>query len=83
MGHARLGLLPRSKPWREVVGLIAAGADIGQVAQATIRAADKAFSFVADDCGYNHAVWLLTQLGLAGIRKQRPYRRANLFTLWI
>ena len=66
MGHTQLGALPRTKEWREVVGLIAAGADVETVAQATIKAADKAFSFVQDDCGYNHAVWLLTQLGLAG-----------------
>ncbi len=66
MGHTRLGTLPRSKAWGEVVGLIAAGADVETVARATINAADKAFAFVQDDCGYNHAVWLLTQLGLAG-----------------
>jgi len=65
MGHTRLGSLPRSQAWGEVVGLIAAGADVETVARATINAADKAFSFVQDDCGYNHAVWLLTQLGLA------------------
>lgn len=66
MGHTRLGTLPRTRAWNEVVGLIAAGADIETVARATINAADRAFSFVQDDCGYNQAVWLLTQLGLAG-----------------
>lgn len=66
MGHTRLGALSRSKPWREVVSLIAVGADISQIAEATIKAAETAFSFVGDDAGYNHAVWLLTQLGLAG-----------------
>ncbi len=69
MGHTRLGTLPRSKDWREVVELIAGGADISQVAEATIKAAEKAFSFVADDAGYNHAVWLLAQIGLAGHAK--------------
>lgn len=66
MGHTRLGTLPRTKAWREVVGLIAAGADVETVAKATITAADKAFSGVFDDRGYNQAVWLLTQIGLAG-----------------
>ena len=66
MGHTRLGALSCTKPWREVVELIAVGADVAQIAEATIKAAEKAFSFVGDDCGYNHAVWLLTQLGLAG-----------------
>lgn len=65
MGHVRLGLLPRSKAWKEVVGLIAAGADVSQVANATITAAENAFSFVMDDIGYTEAVWLMTQLAIA------------------
>lgn len=65
MGHVRLGLLPRSKAWKEVVGLIAAGADVPQVANATISAAETAFSFVMNDLGYTEAVWLMTQLAIA------------------
>ena len=65
MGHVRLGVLPRTKAWKEVVGLIAAGADVSQVANATINAAEKAFSFVMDDKGYTEAVWLMAQLALA------------------
>jgi hypothetical protein len=45
--------------------LIAAGADVSQVANATITAAEKAFSFVMDDKGYTEAVWLMTQLAIA------------------
>ncbi len=71
MGHVRLGLLPRSKAWKEVVGLIAAGADVPQVANATISAAEKAFSFVLQDLGYTQAVWLMTQLAIAA-KKQDP-----------
>jgi len=65
MGHVRLGLLPRSRAWKEVVGLIAAGADVSQVANATITAAENAFSFVTKDVGYTEAVWLMTQLAIA------------------
>lgn len=65
MGHVRLGLLPRSKAWNEVVGLIAAGADVSQIANATINAAEKAFSFVLGDKGYTEAVWLMAQLAIA------------------
>lgn len=65
MGHTRLGQLPQTRKWREVVELVASGADVAQVANATIKAAETAFSFVSDDSGYNHAVWLMTQLGLA------------------
>lgn len=72
MGHVRLGVLPRTKAWRDVVGLIAAGADVSQVANATITAAEKAFSFVMDDKGYTQAVWLMTQLAIAA-KKNDPY----------
>ncbi|MDR2925978.1 MAG: hypothetical protein LBU76_08570 [Azoarcus sp.] len=72
MGHVRLGVLPRTKAWKEVVGLIAAGADVSQVANATITAAEKAFSFVMDDKGYTEAVWLMTQLSIAA-KKDDPY----------
>lgn len=66
MGHSLLGALPRTREWRAVVELIAAGADVSQIAEATMIAAERAFSFVANDVGYNRAVWLLTQMGLAG-----------------
>jgi hypothetical protein len=50
------------------VELIAAGADAAQVANATIKVAELAFSYdrVNNDPGFNQAVWLMTQLGLAG-----------------
>jgi len=72
MGHVRLGVLPRTKAWKEVVGLIAAGADVSQVANATITAAEQAFSFVMGDKGYTEAVWLMTQLAIAA-KKDDPY----------
>jgi len=78
MGHTRLGQLPRTRKWRDVVELIAAGADVPQVANATIKAAESAFSFVNDDCGYNQAVWLMAQLGLAaGKDKPLEYLRTQ------
>lgn len=71
MGHTRLGQLPQTRKWRDVVELVATGADVPQVANATIKAAESAFSFVSEDSGYNQAVWLLTQLGLAA-SKENP-----------
>lgn len=65
MGHTRVGQLPRTRAWRQVVELIAVGADVAQVSQATIKAAESAFSWVNNDGGYNHAVWLMAQLGIA------------------
>ncbi|QLA17344.1 hypothetical protein [Desulfolutivibrio sulfoxidireducens] len=65
MGHIKLGTLPRTRAWQEVVGLITAGADVSQIANATIRAADKAFSFVLNDEGFTEAVWLMVQFAIA------------------
>ena len=45
---------------------------MSQVANATITAAEKAFSFVMDDKGYTEAVWLMTQLAIAA-KKDDPY----------
>jgi len=38
VGHIRLGQLPRTRKWRDIVELVAAGADVPQVANATIKA---------------------------------------------
>lgn len=65
MGHILLGPMPRTKPWMEVVTLIAAGADVSQVGNATISAAEKAFAFVLNDKGFTEAAWIMTQLGVA------------------
>jgi hypothetical protein len=65
MGHIRLGDLPRTRPWKQVVGLIAGGAGAAQVANATITAAERGLSHAADDQGLVDTVWLLLQLPLA------------------
>lgn len=66
MGHTRINLL-HSKQWREVIELIAGGADVEQVANATLNSAEEAFKFVNinDDDGFNQAAWIMVQLGIA------------------
>ena len=71
MGHIRLGTLPQTLAWKAVVQLIADGADVAQVADATLDAADKALARMAKDAGFNETVWLLTQLGIAA-KKESP-----------
>lgn len=71
MGHVRLGTLPQTREWKAVVHLIAEGADVAQIADATLQAADKAFARMSKDAGFNEAVWLLTQLGIAA-KKDNP-----------
>lgn len=65
MGHIRLGDLPRTRKWREVVGLIEGGAGTAQVANATITAAEQGLAHAARDKGLVETIWLLTQLPLA------------------
>jgi hypothetical protein len=65
MGHALLGELPDTAPWRKVVELIAAGAFAADVAQATIQAAEKGLLLATDDRGLSYAVYLLSQIVLA------------------
>jgi hypothetical protein len=62
MGHIRLGTLPRSKRWKEVVELLDLGASSADVASATLNAADKEFARAATDSTVLHSFWLLTQL---------------------
>ncbi|NUQ52550.1 MAG: hypothetical protein HUU19_07620 [Phycisphaerales bacterium] len=62
MGHTRLGYLPRSRKWKEVIGLIAAGAGADQIANAIIRAAESGLMAAAHHTGLVEAFWSLTQL---------------------
>ena len=65
MGHIRLGTLPDTHRWRNVVGLIAKGGGVAQIATATSEAAQNGLDLAKDDPGLCHAVWLLTQIALA------------------
>lgn len=65
MGHVRLGTLPMTRRWKDVIQLIAEGAGVSKIADATMTAADKALERLGSDPGFAHAAWLLTQLGLA------------------
>jgi hypothetical protein len=66
MGHIHLGFdLPHRRRWRQVVGLISHGAEVSQIANATIHAADANLRRAANDKGVVEAVWLLMRLPLA------------------
>ena len=64
MGHTRLGRLPRTRKWQEVVGLVGAGADTADVAAATLDASQRGLEDAARDPALVHSFWLLTQLPL-------------------
>ena len=69
MGHSLLGTLPRTKEWKDVVRLVADGADVAQVAGKTLVAAQKALGTTKADAGFGEAIYLLSQIALAGKTK--------------
>jgi hypothetical protein len=62
MGHTRLGSLPDTAPWREVVGLLAEGAEAAQVAAATSEAALLGINLAKGDRGLVDNVLILIRL---------------------
>src|SRR5262245_13373734 len=64
MGHIRLGRLPQTRKWQQVVGLVGAGARIADVAGATLNASKRGLEKAASDPALVHSFWLLTQLPL-------------------
>lgn len=65
MGHIRLGALPQTRPWRQVVGLVAGSGSATAVADATMDAATRGLEIASRDEGLRHTLWLLTQITLA------------------
>ena len=65
MGHVRLGTLPRTRSWRDVVGFIADGESVEAVANQALAASNKAFGCIQNDPGFSESVWILTQLAVA------------------
>ncbi len=78
MGHTRLGELPRTRRWDQVVELVQGKGDPAQIAAASLAAADRGFRQAADDAGVAHVVWLLTQLPLAAREPDYHHRLAEL-----
>lgn len=65
MGHIRLGPLPATRKWKQVVGLIAGGAGAAQLATATVNAAEAGLKAAPNDHGVIETYWLLMRLPLA------------------
>jgi hypothetical protein len=69
MGHIRLGDLPRTRKWIQVLDLIGGGAGTPEVAAATMDASQGGLAKAAKDPGLVHAVWLLMQVPMAARRE--------------
>src|SRR5262249_22960746 len=65
MGHIRLGHLPRTREWKDVVRLLIQGANADQVAIAAIHAVEAGLRKSASDPGVVATVRLLLKIPLA------------------
>jgi hypothetical protein len=66
MGHVRLGRLPKTRRWREVLETLATSADdIGVLADATTRAAERRLRELRNDASFAYCFWLLTRIASA------------------
>ncbi len=73
MGHTRLGKIPTTRKWNEVVSLVAGTqgmtsspeADISSITSRTMAAAQGALDKSVDDPGVRYTFYLLTQIALA------------------
>lgn len=62
MGHIRLGTLPQSKKWRDVVDLLETDASLDAVAEAAARASDSDLDRAAGDPGFQFIAGLMVRL---------------------
>lgn len=65
MGHIHLGVIPRTKPWKKVVALLEAGADVEEIAAASAKAAERSLLGASTDPVFVEAVRLLISIPIA------------------
>lgn len=66
MGHIRLGRLPKTRPWRHVIGLLKeAPRDSAGLASAVATAAEEQLGAFGSDQSVTYCFWLLTRIALA------------------
>ena len=63
MGHVRLGKLPATRHWRQVVKLLGAHElVVADIAAAVERSADRSLATAVDDPGFVESFWLLVKV---------------------
>ncbi len=66
MGHVRLGVLPVSKKWKEIVSYLSAGnISVAELANKVADACDKSFEKATQDPAFKHALNLMFKIPLA------------------
>lgn len=58
MGHSRMGVLPATRKWREVVELIGGGADVAEIASAASKAAESSMATASGDPAMRESMFL-------------------------
>ena len=83
MGHTRLGDIPKTKKWDEVVSTVATMTETGDtllpeivkaVAEKTIEATQAGLERVINDYGFRYSFYLLTQIALSSKDEDWPKR---------
>jgi hypothetical protein len=72
MGHIRLGRLPATKKWQQVVALLSRDAPAEQIAAASAEAAEVSLEHARRDPALLQSFWLLTQVPLAARSADYP-----------
>src|SRR5215203_5013423 len=73
MGHVRLGRLPKTQRWRQVVDLLTTSTDdIGVLADATATAAERRLRQLRNDASFAYCFWLLTRISWASRGEDFP-----------
>lgn len=63
MGHVRLGKLPASRKWKDIVAYLAAGdVDVGHLANAIYKATENDLMLAAKDDAFVEVCWLLIKI---------------------
>ena len=74
MGHVRLGKMPATLKWKEVVALLGDQPSIPDLAEAVERASDVSLAEAVKDPGFVEALWLLLQIPKAAKSRISPAR---------
>ena len=65
MGHTRLGDLPKTRKWQQVIALLGEGGGSAEIAAATLDASRGGLVRASKDPALIHTFWLLTQIPLS------------------
>jgi len=65
MGHIRLGILPKTRRWREVVSLLEQDGTLGEIAEASFKAAESGLLKAPKDQGFVSTLLQVLQFAVA------------------